>query len=141
MSRVRVTPEQAAQLYVNRITGARDRIETGVKNVTENPCEKAANSSEKMKAGIIAAIDSGKWGRNLKAVSLEQWKEAFLTKGLDRIGSGAAAAQDKMEVFFESLFEHQNRLLADIDKLPDITLEHSIKRMTDWTRGMARFKQ
>ena len=139
MRKVQTTPQEAASLYVERISNARSRIEMGVRNVTVSPMEKAAAAQAKMLKGITEAINSGKWARGLKKVTLEEWKTAFLNKGLNRIADGAAAAKGKMEVFYEDLFKHQNGLLVELDKMPDLTLQNSIDRMVFFTRGMANF--
>lgn len=139
MRTVRVTAKGAADLYVERIQNSRARIEAGIMNVTVSPMEKAAASKAKMLANITASINNGRWERGLKRVSLEDWRKAFIEKGLDRIGTGAAAARGKMETFYEALFKKQNELLKTIDAMPDITLDQSIARMTAWVRGMAGF--
>ena len=136
---VRVTPVAAADLYVERIGNAVPRIEAGVRAVTVSPTESAAGAQAKMRQNIIAAIDNGSWAKGLRRVSLQQWKDAFINKGLLRIASGAADARPKMVTFYTALFAHQNDLLLKVESMPNVTLEQSIARMVAWVKGMANF--
>jgi len=137
---VKTNPDQAASLYVTGMTNATERIRIGVEAVTVSPCAKAAAQKTKMLQNLTAAVNSGKWERGLNAVSVEQWKAAFLSKGLNRIAEGATAARPKMVEFFTKLFAFQNNLLTRVQAMPSTTLDQSIARMTTWVREMATFE-
>jgi len=139
MSKVTTSPTQAANLYATNLGNSTERIRIGVESVTESPTAKAAKQKAKYIAGVTKAANDGTWERGLLRVTLQDWKDAFLSKGLDRIASGANAAIPKMEAFYSKLFPFQNNLLTKIDAMPDVTLEHSIARSTAWIRGMADF--
>ena len=136
---VKITPQAAADLYVERISNAVPRIEAGVKAVTESPMDAAVKAKAKMKQNIIAAIDNGSWERGLKSVTLQQWKDAFISKGIERIARGASEARPKMVTFYTALFAFQNDLLAKVEGMPNVTLDQSVNRMVAWVRGMATF--
>jgi len=137
---VRLTPEQMADKWGRHLTGAVQDIRIGVERVTESPTLKAAAKQDKMLQRLIDSVHSGKWARGLQRVSLQDWKNQVLTKGLARISSGVAGASTKMQDFARQLFEHENRGLAIINAMPDLTIEDSIARMTAWTRHMAEFQ-
>ena len=137
----RLTPEQAQEKHARNLKNSIPDITRGIERVTEAPTLKAAAKKEKMRAGINAALDSGKWERGLKRVSLEEWKEKTITKGTGRIGAGIDGAKEKTTRFFSELFPFQDKLQAEVKKMPDVSLEDSIQRMTTWVRGMADFKQ
>jgi len=135
------TPARAAEKWVRNLSGATQEIRDGVQGVTVSPMDKAADQAEKYRARVNAAVDSGKYQARLRDVSLDEWKRATLEKGIGRIATGAAAAQDDVQDFFNQLFPFQERLQSQIDSMPDTTLEDSIARQAAWTRGMAEFQR
>lgn len=139
--RVRVTPTQAADKHIRNTTAAVQYMRQGVEAVTESPTEAAAKKIDKMQANFLAAIQSGKVERGLRRVSLADWKEAMLTKGVGRVASGVEASRSKQEAFYSDLFAYEDQLLGKIDAMNDLTLEDSIQRMTEWVRGMSKFER
>jgi len=94
-----------------------------------------------MKQRIIQAIDSGKWERALSKVTLEEWKDAFINKGLTRIGTGAEQGRRKMEDFMAQLIPYVENLKAQVNRMPDTTLDQRIQKMIAWVQGMAKFQR
>ena len=136
---VRVTPEEFAQLWANRLGAATDRIRAGVERVREAPGEKAARAADRFRARILEAIDSGRWQSEVSRVSLDDWKNAMLEKGVPRIAAGANAARSEMQEFATALFRHIEAGQAAIADMPKVTLDDSINRMTTFIRHMAEF--
>jgi len=136
---VKLTPQEYAEKHARNLKASIEDIRRGVERVTESPTAKAADQSEKMLARLTEAVRSGKWERGLRAVTLEDWKAKTLAKGLNRIAAGIDAAHDKQVDFATALFAHENRLMGEVDRMPDLTLEDSISRATAWMRGMATF--
>jgi len=136
---IKITPSAFADKHARNLKNAVEDIRSGVESVTEAPTAKAAAKQDKMLAGLEEAVRSGKWASRLRSVTLEEWKTKTLQKGLGRIAAGVDAARDKQVDFATQLFAFENRLLADVEKMPDLTLEDSINRATSWIRGMAKF--
>jgi len=137
---VRLTPEQLAAKWGNRLKGASEDIRQGVERVQEAPGRKAAAKVDKWVARLTDPATRRKWQNRVGAVSVDDWKNAIISKGIPRIAQGVDAAQPKMVRFAEQLIPYQNNLLTEIERMPDITLEDSINRMTAWIRGMAKFE-
>jgi len=139
---VRVTPEEWVEKHGRRTVAALDDMRKGVEKVKEAPTLKAASdkAQAKMKAKWLAAMDSGKIKRRLASVTLEDWKKDMLEKGVGRVASGIERSKAKRLEFAKQLIEYQNNLLPKIEEMPDLTLEDSINRMTEWVRGMAQFE-
>jgi hypothetical protein len=136
---INMTPEEYAEKLSRRLKGSIEDIRAGISRVSESPTAKAASKQDKMLAGIQQAVSSGKWSARLKAVTLEQWKEKAINKGLGRIASGIDGAHDKIVDFAAQLLPYEAKLRDEVNKLPDLTLEDSVNRMTAWVRGMAKF--
>ncbi len=135
------TPEQFATKWNRRIKGATQDVRDGIERVEESPTVAAVRAIPKMKMKILDAIDSGKVEAGLKRVTLEDWKRAALTKGVGRIAAGADEATDKVADFASELLPHIARGQAELEGLPDLTIEDSINRVGTFIRHMAGFKR
>ena len=113
----------------------------GVERVTEAPTLKAAAKKDKMKQNLVAAIDSGKWEAGLKRVTLDEWKGKMIDKGLNRVAAGIDGAKDKVIAFYSEFLPHLDKISEELKKMPDLTLEDSITRMTHQVRRTSEFKR
>lgn len=138
---VRVTAAQFQEKHARRLKGALEDMRAGVNRVTEAPGIAAAEAQAKMRTNLVAKIDDGTWARRVSAVPLSEWKNAMLNKGIPRVSAGIDGAAEKVKDFAAQLIEHENRVLSEVDRLPDVTLEDSINRATTWIRRMAEFRR
>lgn len=137
----RVTPQQAAEKWARRLSQATPDIQRGVENTTINPMERAAAAQDRMVSRWNESITNGKYKAGLARVSLPDWKQAMIQKGMPRIQAGVTQAQPKMQAFMEQMLPYQDRLSATIDAMPNVTIEDSIARMTAQVRGMVAFNR
>lgn len=137
----RVTAEQFYDKLSRRLKAATADIEAGVNLVDVAPTKLAAESADKWVNGIMEARANGTWERGLLKVTLDDWKAKMKSKGIPRIASGIDAAKVKVVDFAKQLLPFEDTLMADIDRMPDVTLEDSINRMAAWARGMAGFRR
>ena len=136
---VRVNSAQYAEKHARRLKAATPDIQAGIERVSVAPTALAAAKKQKMLSNLTEAVNSGKWEAGLRRVSLDEWKNQAVNKGLGRIAAGIDGAQDKVVAFAEKLITYENHILGDVEKMPDLTLEDSINRMTKWARDMAKF--
>lgn len=127
--------------HARRLSAATEDVRKGIDKVTVNPCELAAQKKDKMLANLTAAVSEGRWESGLRRVSLEAWKDKAKNVGVGRIASGITAAKDKVIAFAEQLLPHIDNGIAAIKKMPDLSLEDNINRMTTFIRHMAGFKR
>jgi len=137
----KLTPEQFAEKHNRRTKAALEDMKAGIENVTVSPTEKAAAKQEKMRQRLLEALENGKWANGLKRVSLEEWKQKMIELGLNRVASGLDANKKKVEEFAAQLLPHIEAGQKIIEKMPDVTLEDSINRMTAFIRHMAKFQR
>lgn len=136
---VRVTPEEYANLWAQRLGAAVDRIRAGVERVREAPGVRAAAAADRFRARILEAIDTGRWQAEVSRVTLDQWRTAMLEKGVPRIGAGAQAARPEMQQFATALFAHIEEGQRRLQAMPRVTLEDAINRAVTWIRHMSEF--
>lgn len=138
---INITPEEFADKLARRLKAAIPDIQAGIQKVTENPMQKAASKKAKMLQNVTEAVQSGKWEAGLRRVSLDEWKQKFTEKGVNRIAQGIDSSKDKVVAFATQLLEYEKTLKGQIDQMPDLTLEDSLNRMTTWMRGMSKFRR
>lgn len=134
-------PRDIADKYIRNLTNATEDMRKGVENTLVNPAELAIKAIPKMKQNLVKAIDSGKVERGLRRVSLEDWKQSMLNKGIDRVAQGAEGAREKLVDFHTDLQAHQNKLDAKLAAMPKVTLQNGIDRMIAQVKGMAEFQR
>lgn len=137
----KVTADEFVEKHARRLKGAVDDMRRGIERVTSSPTAAAANKKDKMRANITAALDTGKWERGLRRVTLEDWKSKMINKGLSRVASGIDEAAPKVRSFAADILPYIDNLKVTVDKMPDTTLEDSINRMNTFIRGMAKFQR
>lgn len=131
------TPTEAAQAWAQRLAGSTERITRGVQNVTTAPGQAAARQKAVWAQNVAASQD--KWASRVAAVSLPDWQQAMVQKGVQRVAGGATAAQPKMEAFMGQLLPY---IQSGLGSLPARgNLDQNIGRMTAWARHMANFQR
>lgn len=137
----KLTAQEFQEKHARRLKASIDDMRKGVERVTVSPTEKAAAKQDKMKANILASIDNGKWAAGLKRVTLDDWKTKMINKGVNRVSSGIDEAAPKVIEFASELLPYIDSAKAKIEKMPDVTLEDNISRMTSFIRDMSKFKR
>ena len=138
---VRVTPQEYQEKHATNLKASLRYMEAGVNRVTEAPGEAAAQAQDKMRANLIDAIDTGKWADRVRSVSLSEWKQAMINKGIPRVAAGIDGAAPKVIAFATDLFAYENGLMTTIEAMPDVTLNDSVNRAVTWITSMAEFRR
>ena len=129
------TPDQIAAAWAAGLSGAREKITDGINAVTVAPGVKAAAQKGAYIANVQANAD--KWAKRTGAVTVEEWRQATLTKGLDRIAGGAQAAQPRFANFVTQLLPHIENVKRSLPARG--SLDQNIARSAAFIRGMANF--
>ena len=138
----KVSASQGAEKWARRTKAATEDVRAGVSRVTEAPAQKAIAKIEKMLRNFEEAVRSGKVERGLARTTLGEWQRSMIDIGVGRIASGVDnKGSAKMEAFAREFYPYVERVQAEIDAMPDTTLEDSIGRMTHNVRRLAEFKR
>jgi predicted transcriptional regulator len=130
-------PNAVAQQWSQRLGQSTDKIKAGIQGVNVAPGQLAARQKSAYTQNVAAAAD--KWARNVGAVSLGEWQQATIDKGVSRIAAGAQAAEPKMAAFMTKLLPYQAQLQGTLPARGG--LDANINRMTTWVRGMSKFQK
>lgn len=134
----KVTAQEYAEKWARRLRGATEDVRRGVQRVQEAPGEAAARNQEALLQNFVNSVNSGVWAARVRGVSLQEWQERTLTKGLSRLPQGVEAAQPKMQAVAQDLLPAIDAAAAAARALPKVTLEDSINRMTTFVREMSK---
>lgn len=129
------TPQEGSARWVRNLQGATERMRAGAEAVTQSPGVAAAAKRQEWLAKVQASQE--KWARNSAKVTTEGWRQAYIEKGLSRVGPGAQAAQPKYEEFASRFYPLAAQVSSEVRAMPKLTFEDSIQRVR---RTMERFK-
>lgn len=133
----KVTPDQAAAKWAQRSAAATEDVKNGVLNVTEAPGKAAARSKDLWLQRISASAD--KWARRVSAVSLQDWQDSMINKGIARIASGTQAAIPKMSAFMAEFLPYVDQGVNQVKAMPKGNVEAGIARAAAMIRHNAQF--
>lgn len=136
---MRGTPDSIAEKWAGRLSGATAEISAGIDRVTVAPGQKAAAKKDKWLQNVQASQD--KWAARVGAVSLESWKNAAKTIGVQRVATGAQAKKGKFAGFVREFSSHLDALDAKLANMPDTTFEQRMARMVAAARHNHDFKR
>lgn len=129
------TPDQIAANWASRLAGSTQKITDGINGVTVAPGVAAARQKDVWLQNTQAA--QAKWARNVAAVSLQDWQQMTVSKGVPRIASGAQAAQPKFQSFMAKFLPYVMSGKASLP--PRGTLDQNINRAVAMMRHNAKF--
>lgn len=112
-------------------------MQNGANAVTVAPGQAAAAAAPKMLARVTAAIQSGKYAARVSSVSLPDWKNSYIQKGIPRVAQGAQQAQPKMQAFLQEFLPIAAQVSATVDGMPKNTIEDSVARAATAIRAFA----
>lgn len=93
-------PAVIAAEWRDRLSASGDKIKRGVAAVTVAPGAAAARQADVWATNTVQA--KSRFARNVSKVGLAEWQNDMVTKGIDRIPGGAAAAVSKVQTFLSS---------------------------------------
>jgi len=131
--RVNISPAVFADRWSNGMSNASQKIQSGIEAVTEAPGQKAAAAVELWFKRIQQSKD--KFARNVAAVSLNDWKQAAIKKGIPAIQNSVSLAKPKVQKAAEKLIPAINNALSDIPER-GMTLEENMRRVLHMARGL-----
>lgn len=125
----RLDPAAATAKWKQNLSAAGPAMTAGVQAVTVSPTEQAAQAVDRQVAGVQAAAASGKTAARLRKVSLPQWQQAMIQKGVPRLASGAAAGASSYQNFATSFYPVMAAASDTARSMPKGSIEDSLNRV------------
>lgn len=132
----KVNATEYAEKWARRIKGSTEDIRRGVMRTSEAPGMAAARQVQLMKANLIKSLEDGTWERNVSAVTLQDWQDKMIEKGVPRLAAGVDSAQAKQVQMAEKLLADVDASVAVVNQTPRGDIEQNIQRMTTFAREM-----
>ena len=136
----KLTAQEYVDKHARNLKNALPDIKAGIARVTTAPGVQAAREADRMLSGVQEAVTSGRWASKVGAVTLQDWQDAAINKGANRIGPGIDAAKMKNVDKATRLLAATDQVQQEVAAMPKGTLEDSIARMTAAVRRMHEFK-
>lgn len=130
-----------AARWASRLAGSTDKMRQGVQAVTVAPSQQAAAAASTWQARVSSPEALAKFQSSLQRVSLQDWQNAMINKGIARVATGAANATSKMQSFLTQFLPFVNNVAAQVRQMPNATLEDRINRAVTQMRNTASFKR
>lgn len=140
MAKVKLTPSEWAEKQGTRLKAALPEMQAGIERVTEAPGIAAAKAKDKMRQNLLKKLDDGTWEKNVAKVTVSEWKDAIITKGLPRIASGIDGARAKVTKFADQFGKHIDTAAATIDAMPTLNIQQSGAKMMAQMMHNSKFK-
>ena len=135
-----LTAQQVAERWSQRGSNSGETVRAGVASVQENPAEKAAAAKDRWLAGVQRAAQNGKYEAKLRQVTLADWKNAMINKGIPNMQNGYTVAKAKFARFMEQWLPYVRQGAAQIRMMPKNNLDQSIARAVAMIRHNAAFR-
>jgi len=133
----KVNAAQWLDKWGRRLSAAGPDIQAGVQRVQTAPGIAAAAAQDRMLAALTAAVTSGVWASKVSKVSLPDWQNAMVNKGMPRIAAGVSTAQKTKTAQVTALLNAVDQSVASIAGLPKGGIDNSIARATGFMRAMS----
>jgi hypothetical protein len=97
---VKTDAATAAKNWSDRFAAAGTKATAGANSVTVSPGMAAAKQANVWASNVAASLD--KFRRKVGAVTVDQWRNAYITVGVPRFSSGATKGAPKMQQFMSA---------------------------------------
>jgi len=131
-----VDPQTLATSWANNLAGAQSRMQAGAQAVTTSPGQAAAAQAAVWLQNVTNAQQL--WQQKVAAVTTAEWQQAYITKGLPRVATGAQAAAPKFAQVLGKIIQAEKSIVAGLPARGG--LENNIARSAAFQRAMAATK-
>lgn len=129
-----------ASKWAKNLIAAKDAMRAGAQRVTIAPTELAAKQVDRYASGCAEAASSGRFERGCRKVTLNDWLDSYLNKGIKNLDVGVRAGETKMSTFMSSFLPFIQAKSAQIQAMPKGTRADSMARIAANLDAMDAYK-
>jgi hypothetical protein len=102
--------------------------------------EKAAQNVDRYRQGCVDAADSGAFQKGCRSVSTEDWKTAYIEKGLPALDKGVKLAEKKQVRFYDEYLPMIEAESEKIRRMPKGGRSNAMARIEANLDALERFR-
>ena len=129
------TATQVSAKWLTNYQGSTQAMTDGANNVQQPPGQLAAAQKTYWLQRITASAD--KWAARVGAVSLPEWKQAYIGLGIQRGQAGAAAKQGNYTSYITEELAFLGSAVPGIKAMPKGNIQQSIARSAAMIQALA----
>ena len=118
-----------------------EAMKAGILATTESPTQKAAAAQDKYAAGVNEAVSSGRYARNLQAVTLQDWQSAASTKGVTNMTNGVRSLTPRAQRGMQDQMAYAQTVSDQVQGMPNTTESDADQRMLAAVNAMRAYKK
>lgn len=134
----RVNAQEFTDKWSRRLKAATPDIQAGINRVNQAPGVKAAAQAQTMINNLTSRVQDGTWAKQVGRVTLQEWKDKALNKGVGRIAAGVDASKDKMTIQAGKLLAAVDGAVAEVNKTPRGDLSANVQRAVTFMTEMSK---
>lgn len=138
---VRISPTDGGNAWQQGFSSSGAKYQRGVQNVKTAPNTKAAAALPRWIASVNSKAVQDKFVSKNNAVTLQAWQQATTQYGVQNLSRGATKGQPKYAAFASQFYPYLSTGLAQINAMPNVTLQDRIQRAVAMMTYNASFKQ
>jgi hypothetical protein len=120
---------------------ATESIKAGVNRVTESPPQAAAAKADLWQQRVSSSEARTKFQQNAGAVSLSEWKNMMLTKGINNYQNGVREGAPKMRKFLTEFLPLAAASSEQVKAMPKGSEQDAINRFVANMRNLKSFRK
>lgn len=134
-------PATVAKAWADAMSSVQtqNKIKAGVANPRRSQSQAAAAAVDFWQSQVASAKAKAKYIAGVQRAGDQGWQNGMTQKGLARIGSGAQAAQPKMQQFLSQWLPFVANVAQNVQAMPKATLQDRINRMVANVQQLSQF--
>lgn len=129
-----------ASKWARNLLANKESAIAGANRVTIAPTELAAKQVDRYASGCAEAASSGRFERGCRKVSLSDWQEAYIKKGIPNMATGVKMGESKMATFMTAYLPFIQAKSAEIRRMPKGTRSDAMARIAANLDAQEQFK-
>lgn len=131
-----VTAQQWAANWATKYSQAGQRMTDGANALQTAPGYTAIQNGGMQKWIAKCTAAQTKWETHTGQVTIQQWRDAYIKKGIPNAQNAIATAKPNVMNFAQSAIPIITALQTQVRAMPKVTLQDSLQRVSAWMTGM-----
>lgn len=133
-------PQRALEKWKARMAASATEAKEGVQGVQVAPTQLAAQAADKYIANVNRAFSEGRFQAGCGRVSLQDWQQAMITKGIPNMANGAQKISASSQKAMQDVIAFAQQVSSQIRAMPNVTEADADQRMLANVAAMRQYR-